>query len=567
MYVERSNNMEDLQMTMTIIPKKKPAQVLQDGTIIKKRVAAYARVSTDLDDQRNSYEAQLSEYERRIKENPNWTFVNLYSDKGISGTSLKHREGFNQMIKDAINGKIDLILVKSISRWARNTVDCVSTYRKLKAANVGIYFDKEHINSLEKDVEFQLTLFASMAQEESRSISQNVIWGVRSRMKRGARKMNVKYTLGYEYLNEEIVINEEEAEIVRNIFDAFISGDSLTEIAERLKKENKIKKEAKTEWSYHDVYKILRDEKYIGTFIMQKTVVKDFLDHKAYRNDGIEEKYILENHHQSIIEKDKFDYVQTLLSMEVRKDNNVVNPFNGILFCGDCFLPMKKLTHHPGTGYARNVLTCRNVSTKNEAFKKCSHSFGPTDYELAILAAKDIFSNFALKNTNFAEDFNGFIEKSINEIHQEKMETESKIQELQNKLQDLVKQTINTSGKENGLAFSRINHELNNMMIRINDLNKQYVELMSSSKYSKDLNNFSADGTISNRLMKKLFKLVIRKSDGSLRFVVSEDALTPDKKTIETIKTMEPIYSSSVSDTIRTLSFDLVKIGGFNNAN
>ena len=107
--------MEDSQMTMTIIPKKKPTQVLQDGTIIKKRVAAYARVSTDLDDQRNSYEAQLSEYERRIKENPNWTFVNLYSDKGISGTSLKHREGFNQMIKDAISGKIDLILVKSIS--------------------------------------------------------------------------------------------------------------------------------------------------------------------------------------------------------------------------------------------------------------------------------------------------------------------------------------------------------------------------------------------------------------------------------------------------------------------
>lgn len=567
MYVERSNNMEDLQITMTIIPKKKPVQVLQDGTIIKKRVAAYARVSTDLDDQRNSYEAQLSEYERRIKENPNWTFVKLYSDKGISGTSLKHREGFNQMIKDAINGKIDLILVKSISRWARNTVDCVSTYRKLKAANVGIYFDKEHINSLEKDVEFQLTLFASMAQEESRSISQNVIWGVRSRMKRGARKMNVKYTLGYEYLDEEIVINEEEAEIVRNIYDAFIAGDSLTEIAERLKKENKIKKEAKTEWSYHDVYKILRDEKYIGTFIMQKTVVKDFLDHRAYRNDGIEEKYILENHHHSIIEKDKFDYVQTLLSMETRKDNNVVNPFNGILFCGDCFLPMKKLTHHPGMDYARKVLTCRNVSTKNEAFKKCSHSFGPTDYELAILAAKDIFTNFALKNINFASDFNGFIEKSISEIHQEKMETESKIKELQNKLQDLVKQTISTSGKENGLAFSRINHELNNMKIRINELNKQYVELMSSSKYSKDLNNFSIDGTISNRLMKKLFKLVIRKSDGSLRFVVSEDALTPDKKTIETIKTMEPIYSSSVSDTIRTLSFDLVKIGGDNNAN
>lgn len=256
------------------------------------------------------------------------------------------------MIDDALAGKIDLILTKSISRFARNTVDCIKTYRDLKAANVGIYFDKEHINSLEKDVEFQLTLYASMAQEESKTISENVKWGVRSRMKRGDRKMNVKYTLGYRYdAQGKIVVIEEEAELVRSVFGFFLGGYYISEIAKILRDGNHLKKNGKTDWKYIDVYRILTDEKYIGMFVMQKTVVKSFLDHKAYKNNGIEDKVILNNHHQEIVSKDNFDYIQILLKNQKesrqqcskRKD---ASPLSGISYCGCCGLPLTRNSYH-----------------------------------------------------------------------------------------------------------------------------------------------------------------------------------------------------------------------------
>lgn len=160
---------------ITIIPKKTPVQINVDtGIKVKKRVCAYARVSTDLEDQKNSFEAQLTEYESRIKKNPDWDFIKLYSDEGITGTSIKRRTGFQEMINDALDGKIDLILTKSISRFARNTVDCLQTVRDLLAHGVVVQFEKENLNTADPNIELALTIFASMAQEESKSISENV---------------------------------------------------------------------------------------------------------------------------------------------------------------------------------------------------------------------------------------------------------------------------------------------------------------------------------------------------------------------------------------------------------
>ena len=177
--------------TITVIPKKQVLSINPTtGDVVKKRVAAYARVSTDLEDQRNSFNAQLEEYTTRIGKNPSWEFVKLYSDQGISGTSTKHRVGFQRMIKDALDGKIDLILVKSISRFARNTVDCLKTVRDLRKKNVEVYFDKEAISTNDTKVDMMLTIFASFAQEESKSISENVKWGVRKRM---AKETAVRY--------------------------------------------------------------------------------------------------------------------------------------------------------------------------------------------------------------------------------------------------------------------------------------------------------------------------------------------------------------------------------------
>lgn len=546
-------------MTMTIIPKKQEVKVLEDGTIVKKRVAAYARVSTDLEDQCNSYEAQLSEYEARIKENPDWEFVELYSDKGISGTSLKHRDGFNRMIKHALQGKIDLILVKSISRFARNTVDCVSIYRQLKNANVGIYFDKEHINSLEKDVEFQLTLYASMAQEESKSISQNVKWGVRSRMRRGERKMNIKHTLGYEYLDGKIVINEEEAITVRCIYSLYIGGLNLTEIASELKNRGYKKKDCKTEWGYYDVYKILKDEKYIGRFVMQKTVVKDFLDHKAYKNDGIEEKYIFDNHHPAIIKKDNFDYVQTVLSSKDlrEKEKGDINPLHDLAFCSECFLPLKKLTHHPRTAYARDVLTCRIINKNNIYYTSCSHAHGPVDFSLAMIALKEIILKFAVKDMGFDNLFMQNIENSIAEIYEEKVAISQEINRLRKELQGIITSTISNSKENNSVLFNRISKDLNNEKVKMEDLNKQEIELKELAQCYHSVEEVLNNKTVSYRLAHKVIKLVVRKPDGSLRFVMGKEAIKGCQKVIQEALLLEPIYSSSVTDGKRTLNFDV----------
>lgn len=547
-------------MTMTIIPKKQPLKVDRDGTLIKQKVAAYARVSTDLEDQRNSFNAQLDEYQNRIKENPEWEFVGLYSDEGISGTSLKHREGFKKMVRDALAGKIDLILTKSISRFARNTVDCVKTYRELRAANVAIYFDKEHINSLEKDVEFQLTLYASMAQEESKSISQNVKWGVRSRMKRGDRKMNVKYTLGYRYNDfGEIEVIEEEARTVRDIFTWFIAGDSLTEIANKLKEHGCKKKTDSTDWKYIDVRRVLMDEKYIGLFVMQKTVVKDFLDHKAYKNDGIEEKYILENHHEPLIKKDNFDYVQMILhNPEFRESERAdINPLNGIIYCGDCFLPLTKIKHHPGLSCERFVLTCRNIKKNSESYKTCYYKEGPTDFNLAVQALNDIFKRFSLKNSNFADFINENIEKSIQSVMEEKAYIDKEILYLQKRLQEVLSESLKSSKIDNSKEFNRINSQLNNEKTKLEKVNNAIMELRDLSVDSK-INNDDKNLSVSNRLTKQYIKLVIRMHDGSLRFILRKEPLTIDEKTIKHYLKMSPTHSYSVSEGKRTLNYDVI---------
>ena len=195
------------------------AAFTNDGTTRKKRVAAYARVSTEQDEQQSSYETQVNFYTNYIQSNPDWEFAGIYSDEGISGTNIKHRDGFNRMIKDALSGKIDLILTKSISRFARNTVDSLVTIRKLKEKGIEVYFEKENIYTLDSKGELMLTIMSSIAQEESRSISENVTWGKRKSMADGKVYVARKGFLGYKLdENGNTVIDEAEAKIVREIY-------------------------------------------------------------------------------------------------------------------------------------------------------------------------------------------------------------------------------------------------------------------------------------------------------------------------------------------------------------
>ena len=560
--------MENAQMSMTIIPKKKNLFIMEDGTIKKKKVAAYARVSTDLEDQKNSFNAQLEEYGKRISENPEWEFVKLYSDEGISGTSLKHREGFKEMIADALAGKIDLILTKSISRFARNTVDCIKTYRDLRAANVGIYFDKEHINSLEKDVEFQLTLYASMAQEESKTISGNVKWGVRSRMKRGDRKMNIKYTLGYKYdENGKIVIDEEEATTVKSIFEWFIGGYSGTEIASILNN-NHLKRNGTKDWQYLDVFRILRDEKYIGMFVMQKTVVKDFLDHKAYKNDGIEDKIIMNNHHEEIVTKDNFDYVQIVLQNQksnpsMQSERKDLNPLNGLVFCGCCGLPLVKIKTHPGATSERLVLTCRNVNKTSVLYRNCTYQNEVTDYKLALEATYSIYEKFTGKCRVSASNFLQNVNISISELMNEKNAVDKEISMIQNDLQEILTKAITTNSKTNEGEFNKANRKLNDLkgkLERIINSIKELRELTIDLNHIEWLLKNKEENKPTNRLIKKVIKMVIRKNDGSLRFIVSKDDI--GQSDIDSLLLLEPTYSSEVKDKKRILKYDVVVKGG-----
>lgn len=243
----------------------------------KRRVAAYARVSTDSDEQLSSYEAQVDNYTKKIRENPTWEFVAVYADEGVTGTNTKKREGFNRMIEDALAGKIDLILTKSISRFARNTVDALTTIRSLKEKGVEVYFEKENIYTLDAKGEVMLTIMSSLAQEESRSISENVTWGKRKSMADGKVSLAYSHFLGYEKGPDGILqIVEEEAKVVRKIYSLFLSGRTVRSIADQLTHEGILTPSGKTKWSVSTIMSILQNEKYKGDTLLQKTYTADF---------------------------------------------------------------------------------------------------------------------------------------------------------------------------------------------------------------------------------------------------------------------------------------------------
>ena len=279
------------------------------------RVAAYARVSTDHEEQETSLAAQTDYYKKKIMEHPGWEFVQIYVDNGISGLSTNRREGFNHMIEDCLAGRIDLVLTKSISRFARNTVDTVTTIRKLKEKGVGVYFEKENILTTDSKGEFLLTLMSSLAQEESRSISENVTWGQRKRMSDG--KVSIAYSqfLGYDKGSEKytMVVNEEQAITVRRIFYMFLQGYTPHTIAALLTEDRVPSPCGCDKWSGMTVRRMLSNEKYKGDALLQKEFTVDYLRKKMKKNEGELPQYYVEEDHEPIISPWLFDYVQKRL--------------------------------------------------------------------------------------------------------------------------------------------------------------------------------------------------------------------------------------------------------------
>lgn len=352
---------------VTIIePAIKKIQTDEKLTPQKLRVAAYARVSTEQDEQESSYEAQVDFYTRCIGNNPDWEFVKVFADRGITGTNTKNREEFNQMIELALNGGIDLILTKSISRFARNTVDTLQTVRKLKAAGVEVIFEKENLHTFDPKCEVMLTIMSSLAQEESRSISENVRWGKRKSMQDGNVYMAYARFLGYRKGADgrpEIV--EEEAVIVREIYQMYLDGRSIRDIADSLTKREIPTPSGKTQWSVSTVKSILSNEKYRGDALLQKTYTVDYLTKEVRKNEGEMRQYLVENSHDPIINPDTFDQVQVLLQQNQRRRAKVrtEHPFAGKIICGNC-----------GEFYGHKVWRIRSTGERYDVWY-CNHKY------------------------------------------------------------------------------------------------------------------------------------------------------------------------------------------------
>lgn len=303
------------------------------------RVSAYARVSTDKDDQINSLISQRDYFTEYIKNHANWKLTQIYYDEGVSGTQTKKRIGFQQMIQDALNGEIDLVLTKEVCRFARNTVDTLSYTRMLKEANVGVVFTIDNIDTRDCDGELRLTIMASIAQEESRKTSERVKWGQKRRMEQGV--VFGRDLLGYKVQNGKLFINEEEAFIVKKIFHKYTNEGKGTHVIARELREEGIQAKRGTLWSNTMILRVLRNEKYVGDLLQQKTFTPNYLTHKKKYNHGEEEMVYLENHHEAIIDKDLWERTQEELKRRSPSDEQKSRHSNrywcsGKLHCALC---------------------------------------------------------------------------------------------------------------------------------------------------------------------------------------------------------------------------------------
>ncbi|MDE7362489.1 MAG: recombinase family protein [Oscillospiraceae bacterium] len=311
---------------ITIIPAKKRS----DEVV---RTAAYARVSSSSEDQLNSFAAQIRYYTELLKDSTNAVFVDMYADEGISGTSAAKRTEFQRMMSDCRKGKIDRILAKSISRFARNTKDSLEAVRELKTLGISVYFEKENIDTGEISSEMMLAIYSQFAQEESMSISRNCRMGVHKRMMDGTYK-TASTPFGYDYVNGELKINPEKAEIVKQIFSWYVSGIGMNEIATRLNQLG-IRKEI---WRRGTIHCILTNEKYIGDTRLQKSFMTDVLPFRNVKNRGEKEQYYVNGTHEPIIEKSIFDNAKKILAARDKSSVTITerSPFHSKIVCGNC---------------------------------------------------------------------------------------------------------------------------------------------------------------------------------------------------------------------------------------
>ena len=355
------------------------------------RVAAYCRVSTKQDEQLNSYEVQRTHYEERIRTEPKWSLVGIFADKGITGTSMKKRDEFNKMLRLCYKGKIDMIIVKSISRFARNTLDVIKITRKLREINVDVYFEEQGIHSIDPASEFYITIYGSIAQSESENISANVKWGKAQSAKQGNVPFQCKHFLGYtKNADGEIEIVPEEAEIIREIYERYLSGESLHGIKCYLEAKEIPTPAGCSVWRQETIRSILSNEKYKGDAIINKTYVSDCISKRIKANNGERNKYYIENNHPAIIDTGTFARVQEEIARRSGKPKvkqkgtktelsrySSKYALSELLICGECRTPYRRCTwtlpraRKKSYGDAlTDLTTVKNTATTRRALRK-----------------------------------------------------------------------------------------------------------------------------------------------------------------------------------------------------
>lgn len=445
----------ELNRNITVIPaKKRVGNIAAAEQRPKLKVAAYCRVSTDSEEQASSYEVQVAHYTQFIQKNPEWELAGIYADDGITGTNTKKREEFNRMIQDCMDGNIDMIITKSISRFARNTLDCLKYIRELKEKNIPVFFEKENINTMDSKGEVLLTIMASLAQQESQSLSQNIKLGLQYRFQNGEVRVNHSRFLGYTKDEDgHLIIEPTEAEVVKRIYREYLEGSSLLQIGRGLEADGILTAAGKAKWRPETLRKILQNEKYIGDALLQKTYTVDFLNKKRVQNNGIVPQYYVENSHPPIIPRDLYMQVQeemvrraNLHSGEKRKKRVYSSKYalSSIVYCPKCGDIYRRIAWNNRGKHSIVWRCCTRVEHGPSA---CD---APTIQESELQAAVIKAINIALGNR---DSMMAALQENVETVIRQ--EDESSIEGIEAKLEELQKELLkraNSKKDYNGIT-------------------------------------------------------------------------------------------------------------------
>ncbi len=437
------NKVEVIKANTNLIDRKRSVSVDK-----RLRVASYCRVSTDSEDQLNSYRSQVRHYTDLINSKSEWTQVGIYADEGITGTQVSKREEFQRLISDCLNGKIDMVITKSISRFARNTVDTLNYVRKLKEYNVAVFFEEENINTLSMDGELLLTILSSVAQQEVQNISANVKKGLKMKMQRG-ELVGFQSCLGYDYdtVTKSISINEKEAEIVKYIFKRYVEGAGCKVIGRELEKLGHKTRYGYSNWNESTVIGIIKNEKYVGDLLQGKTFTLDPISKRRLANYGEEDQFYLKDHHEPIISRELFEMAHEILKRrsKVRRIDTNGNrekytrkfAFSCMIKCGFCGRTLTRRHWNSGKNYSKNIWQC--VSATKGGKKTCPHSKG-IEEEILEKAFVDSYNLIRANDKEVLESFIAKLDETLMEdnIVRKIEKVEKEIKQLESKKSKLL---------------------------------------------------------------------------------------------------------------------------------